>query len=192
MEDELPSDTERYQTEFAAVPGAVAAPTAGLHFTKALLDRLTANGTQTEFVTLDVGWGTFQPLGAEEWASGKLHAERVEIKASVARAILQAREEGRRVVAVGTTVVRSLEWWSRQGAPSDGIAGSCDLFLKPPWTPTVVGALVTNFHLPGSSLLALVAGFLGENGLETVKKLYAEAIAEGYRFYSFGDAMLIL
>ncbi len=192
MKDEQESDPERYQTEFARVPGAVAAPTAGLHFSKILLEQLAGKGIETAFLTLAVGWGTFQPPGPGEWESGRLHAEHVEISSAAAGKILTARKEGRRIVAVGTTVVRSLEWWNRSGAPEAGLSGWCDLFLKPPWTPAVVDVLVTNFHLPGSSLLALVAGFLGENGIEKIKKLYAEAIQRGYRFYSYGDAMLIL
>ncbi|MFH1018475.1 MAG: tRNA preQ1(34) S-adenosylmethionine ribosyltransferase-isomerase QueA [Pseudomonadota bacterium] len=192
MDDEQEPDSERYQTEFARNPGAVAAPTAGLHFSKALLERLRGEGVETVFLTLDVGWGTFQPLSSKEWVSGRLHPEYVKIPSETAKRILAAKEAGRRIVAVGTTVVRSLEWWNRSGAPAGGVSGWCDLFLRPPWTPAVVDALVTNFHLPGSSLLALVAGFLGKDGIEKIKNLYAEAIRREYRFYSYGDAMLIL
>ncbi|MFH1263262.1 MAG: S-adenosylmethionine:tRNA ribosyltransferase-isomerase [Pseudomonadota bacterium] len=190
--EDLPLDRERYQTVFAKEGGAVAAPTAGLHFSEALLEAIRGRGIEIATVHLAVGWGTFQPLTEENWRSGKLHPEEVTISPEAAASVSRALREKRRVVAVGTTVVRTLEWWHQNGAPSEGLRGSCDLFLRDPWRPAVVEALLTNFHLPKSSLLALVAAFLGNGGDQTVIFLYREAIEMNYRFFSYGDCMLIV
>ncbi len=183
------ADRERYQTVFARVPGAVAAPTAGLHFDEALLMELGARGIGTTRLVLHVGPGTFRPLPDDvDLETHRLDAERYEIPAEAARALTAARSEGRRVVAVGTTVVRSLESWAKAGAPEDGILGETDLFVRPPFPFRVVGALVTNFHLPRSSLLCLVSAFAGRR---RILDAYAEAVRERYRFYSYGDATLL-
>jgi S-adenosylmethionine:tRNA ribosyltransferase-isomerase len=184
-----PEDDERYQTVYARVPGAVAAPTAGLHLTRALLGALAAAGVASAELVLHVGPGTFRPLGAAELAAGRLHAERFELPAATAEAIDAARRRGGRVVAVGTTTTRVLEACAQADgrvAPGDG---ATDLFLRPGHRFRVVDALLTNFHLPRSSLLVLVAAFAGR---AAVLDAYAEAIARGYRFYSYGDAMLVL
>jgi len=183
-----PDDAARYQTLYARVPGAVAAPTAGLHLSQRLLDALSARGVRRAELVLHVGAGTFRPLGEAELASGRLHPERFELPAETAAAIAETRARGGRVVAVGTTSARVLE------ARADGRggvvpgAGETDLFLRPGSRFRVVDALLTNFHLPRSSLLLLVAAFAGR---ERVLAAYAEALRAGYRFYSYGDAMLI-
>ncbi len=174
-------DADWYQTVYARAPGAVAAPTAGLHFTNRLLDELRRRGVRTAFVTLHVGWGTFKPVGDEELKSGRLHAERFQVPAQAAEMIRQTKADGKRVVAVGTTVVRVLE--------TVGTEGTTDLFIRPPFQFQAVDAMITNFHLPGTSLLYLVAAFAGE---EKVLSAYQEAIRWKYRFYSYGDAMLIV
>jgi S-adenosylmethionine:tRNA ribosyltransferase-isomerase len=182
-------DEARYQTVYARVPGAVAAPTAGLHLTHALLDALGAAGVARAELVLHVGAGTFRPIGAAELAAGRLHAERYELPAAAAAAVAAARARGGRVVAVGTTTARVLEACARaDGSVAPG-AGATDLFLRPGHRFRAVDALLTNFHLPRSSLLLLVAAFAGR---EAVLAAYAEAIAAGYRFYSYGDAMLVL
>jgi S-adenosylmethionine:tRNA ribosyltransferase-isomerase len=183
-----PEDDARYQTVYARVPGAVAAPTAGLHLTRALLDGLAAAGIASAELVLHVGPGTFRPLGEAELAAGRLHAERFELPAATADAIAATRERGGRVVAVGTTTARVLEACAREGCRVAPGAGTTDLFLRPGHGFRVVDALLTNFHLPRSSLLVLVAAFAGR---EAVLGAYAEAIAQGYRFYSYGDAMLV-
>lgn len=190
-EDE-PSDCERYQTTFAEEGGAVAAPTAGLHFSDDLLNALRGWGVEIATIHLAVGWGTFQPMTQELWERGRLHEEEVTVSRENASLLLQAMKEGRRIVAVGTTVVRALEWWHQQGRPEEGLKGACDLFLRPPWKPSVISALLTNFHLPQSSLLALVGAFCGDDGEKTILRLYKEAIENEYRFFSYGDCMLIL
>ncbi|HEY8554017.1 MAG TPA: tRNA preQ1(34) S-adenosylmethionine ribosyltransferase-isomerase QueA [Burkholderiales bacterium] len=184
---DTPRDRERYQTVYARVPGAVAAPTAGLHFDAALLARLEAMGVERAFVTLHVGAGTFQPLREEELERVRLHAERVEVGAAACAAIDRAREAGRRVVAVGTTVVRALEAAAQNGALAP-FAGDTDIFIYPGYRFRVVDALVTNFHLPESSLLMLVCAF---GGTERVLAAYRHAVAQRYRFYSYGDAMFL-
>jgi S-adenosylmethionine:tRNA ribosyltransferase-isomerase len=183
-----PDDLARYQTVFARVPGAVAAPTAGLHLSEPLLRALDEAGIERAEVVLHVGPGTFRPLRDEDLAAGRLHAEAFELPAATADAIDRARARGGRVVAVGTTTTRVLE--SRATAQRGVRAGSgeTDLFVRPGSTFQVVDALFTNFHLPRSSLLLLVAAFAGR---EVVLDAYAEAIERGYRFYSYGDAMLI-
>jgi S-adenosylmethionine:tRNA ribosyltransferase-isomerase len=182
-------DRTRYQTVFADEPGAVAAPTAGLHFTPELLAAATAAGHEIAFVTLHVGPGTFRPVEAEDPTGHRMDAEHFRISPAAAAAIARAREGARAVVAVGTTVVRTLEASARAngGAVVAG-AGATDLYLLPGARFEVVTDLVTNFHLPRSTLLMLVAAFAGR---ENVLRAYAEAVALGYRFYSYGDAMLI-
>ena len=181
-------DWARYQTVYAARPGAVAAPTAGLHFTDALLAALGAQGVELHRVTLHVGPGTFRPVRADRVADHRVEAERFEVSEATAAAISRARREGRRVVAVGTTTVRVLETVGPPGwdASRPG-AGWTDLTIVPGHRFHVVDALLTNFHLPRSSLLLLVAAFAGR---ERVLDAYAHAVAAGYRFYSYGDAML--
>ncbi len=186
------TDTEaspdQYQTVYATRPGAVAAPTAGLHFTPELLQRLGERGIHQAFVTLHVGVGTFRPVEAEEITAHRMHAEWVEVPEQTVEQIHQTKARGGRIIAVGTTVVRSLE-----GAAQSGVLqpfrGKTDLFIYPGYQWRVIDGLITNFHLPKSSLLMLVSALIGRQRL---LNLYQIAIAEGYRFYSFGDAMLIL
>jgi S-adenosylmethionine:tRNA ribosyltransferase-isomerase len=184
-----PADDSRYQTVFARVPGAIAAPTAGLHLGTALLEALAAAGVERAEVVLHVGAGTFRPLRPADLAAGRLHAERFDLPAATADAIARARARGGRVVAVGTTTTRVLEARARADGGVEPGAGESDLFLRPGSRFAVVDALLTNFHLPRSSLLLLVAAFAGR---ERVLAAYAEAVRLGYRFYSYGDAMLIL
>jgi S-adenosylmethionine:tRNA ribosyltransferase-isomerase len=186
---EIPSvdDRERYQTVFAREPGAVAAPTAGLHFTPALLDEIRAAGHEVAHLTLHVGPGTFRPVTTADPARHRLDAERFTVGPAAAAAIRGAQADGRPIVAVGTTVVRTLETLGRAGAILPG-TGSTELLLLPGAEFRVVSDLITNFHLPKSSLLMLVAAFAGR---ERVLSAYREAIARGYRFYSYGDAMFI-
>lgn len=180
-----PFDRERYQTVYAREPGAVAAPTAGLHFDEALLQKLTALGVESAFVTLHVGAGTFQPLRGEHIAEQRLHSERMVIGAHAAAAVNRAKAEGRRVIAVGTTVVRALESAANDGR-LEPFEGETDIFIRPGYRFQIIDALITNFHLPGSSLLMLVCAFVGT---ERVLRAYRHALKEGYRFYSYGDAM---
>ncbi|MGB5234927.1 MAG: tRNA preQ1(34) S-adenosylmethionine ribosyltransferase-isomerase QueA, partial [Candidatus Macondimonas sp.] len=184
-----PTDRERYQTVFSAHPGAVAAPTAGLHFDQALLEQLVAKGVTLGTLTLHVGAGTFQPVRAEQLAEHRLHAERVEVSATLCEQIAAARARGGRVVAVGTTVVRALETAAQDGELRP-YAGETRLFIHPgrAFRFRVVDALITNFHLPRSTLLMLVCAFAGR---ERVLAAYDHAVAAGYRFYSYGDAMWI-
>lgn len=185
------TDRERYQTVFAREPGSVAAPTAGLHFDEALLASLRANGVQVVEVTLHVGPGTFQPLFHEEVEKNQLHAERFSIEAGTLREVALAKNEGRRVIAVGTTVARTLEHAARESwleKPFEDRSGETALFLYPGARFLAVSALITNFHLPRSSLLMLVCAFMGT---ERALAYYREAIDLGYRFFSYGDAMLI-
>lgn len=182
-------DLARYQTVFAREPGAVAAPTAGLHLTRALLDRLAERGIARAEVVLHVGAGTFRPLDVEAWRSGRLHRERFELPDETVAAIERTRAAGGRIVAVGTTTTRVLE--SRVDPAGRLLAGrgETDLFLRPGSRLRIVDALLTNFHLPRSSLLMLVAALIGR---EAVLDAYRQAIARGFRFFSYGDAMLIL
>jgi len=181
-------DRERYQTVFAREPGAVAAPTAGLHFGNELLAALEAHGHQRAFVTLHVGPGTFTPLSVDDLREHPMHAERYEISDACADAIREARRAGRPVVAGGTTVVRTLEASLRAHGEVTAGQGATNLFLYPPQAIAAVDALVTNFHLPRSTLLALVMAFAG---IEPVRAAYREAVLREYRFFSYGDAMLI-
>jgi S-adenosylmethionine:tRNA ribosyltransferase-isomerase len=184
----IESDRTNYQTVFAAVPGAVAAPTAGLHFTPDLLSRLTAAGIQRREVTLHVGLDTFRPITAETPDQHKMHSEWGEIGDETAAALRACRANGGRVVAVGTTSVRVLETASRVGE-IQGWSGETNLFIRPPYQFRTVDALMTNFHLPRTTLLLLVSAFAGA---DLIRRAYEEAIREQYRFYSYGDAMLIL
>ncbi|MDQ0043060.1 tRNA preQ1(34) S-adenosylmethionine ribosyltransferase-isomerase QueA [Variovorax boronicumulans] len=177
-------DESRYQTVFARVPGAVAAPTAALHFDEGLLAALEARGVRRANVTLHVGAGTFQPVKTENIAEHTMHAERYEVPESTQRAIAECKARGGRVVAVGTTTVRTLESWAKSGEAT----GDTRIFITPGFAFAHVDVLVTNFHLPKSTLMMLVSAFAG---YERVMALYAHAIAHQYRFFSYGDAMLL-
>ena len=182
------ADAERYQTVYASRDGAVAAPTAGLHFDRELLERIAAKGVQSAFVTLHIGAGTFQPVREERIADHRMHSEYVEVPQTACAAVNACRERGGRVVAVGTTVVRALE--SAAGAGRLGeYRGETDIFIFPGFEFRVVDAMITNFHLPRSSLLMLVSAFCGSR--EMLLDAYGQAIAGGYRFYSYGDAMFV-
>ncbi|WP_144947121.1 tRNA preQ1(34) S-adenosylmethionine ribosyltransferase-isomerase QueA [Pseudomonas oryzihabitans] len=180
-------DRERYQTVYARNAGAVAAPTAGLHFDEPLLEAIRAKGVATAFVTLHVGAGTFQPVRVERIEDHHMHREWLQVDQAVVDAVAACRAQGGRVIAVGTTSVRSLESAARDGELK-AFAGETDIFLYPGRPFHVVDALVTNFHLPESTLLMLVSAFAGYR--ETMAA-YATAVAEGYRFFSYGDAMFI-
>lgn len=177
-------DESRYQTVFARVPGAVAAPTAALHFDEGLLAELEARGVQRANVTLHVGAGTFQPVKTENISEHTMHAERYEVPESTQRAIAECKARGGRVVAVGTTTVRTLESWAKSGEAT----GDTRIFITPGFAFEHVDVLVTNFHLPKSTLMMLVSAFAG---YERVMALYAHAIVHRYRFFSYGDAMLL-
>jgi S-adenosylmethionine:tRNA ribosyltransferase-isomerase len=183
------SQPEQYQTVYAAKPGAVAAPTAGLHFTPELLETLTAKGIRQAYVTLHVGIGTFRPVEVECITDHTMHAEWVELPEETVRLIQETKAAGGRVIAVGTTGVRSLEGVATQAGELKPYCGKVNLFIYPGYRWKVVDGLITNFHLPRSSLLMLVSALVGRARL---MGLYEEAIAQQYRFYSFGDAMLIL
>ena len=185
--DDAVVDQERYQTVYAARDGAVAAPTAGLHFDDALLAQLRAGGVETAFVTLHVGAGTFQPVRCERIDEHRMHAEWVEVEAPVCEAFTKARDAGRRVVAVGTTCVRSLETAFRDGTLRP-FSGDTRLFITPGYEFRAIDALITNFHLPESTLLMLVTAF---GGYEPVMAAYRHAVRERYRFFSYGDAMFL-
>jgi S-adenosylmethionine:tRNA ribosyltransferase-isomerase len=191
-----PQDRERYQTVYARAPGSVAAPTAGLHFTNALLENIRARGVQICFVTLHVGAGTFAPVKTSSLAEHRMHPERFEISGETARAIAQARARRARVVAAGTTTLRVLEAVARGNAGRIAAGrGATDIFIYPPFEFKIVDSLLTNFHLPRSTLLMLVSAFAapGETrGLQFVLRAYREAMDRGYRFFSYGDAMLLV
>ena len=194
--NELTTDKIRYQTVYAASAGSVAAPTAGLHFTEALLAEIRARGVRVCFVTLHVGLGTFAPVKAEILADHTMHGERYELGQETARLVNEAKANNRRIVAVGTTSVRVLESVAaqNQGRIVPG-AGRTKIFIYPPRAFQIVDALLTNFHLPRSTLLMLVSAFAAPNeiqGRELMLAAYAEAVRERYRFFSYGDAMLIL
>jgi S-adenosylmethionine:tRNA ribosyltransferase-isomerase len=182
------ADRERYQSVWARVPGAVAAPTASLHFDAALLAALDAAGIERTWLTLHVGAGTFAPLRTDELAAHRLHSEYYELPAAAVAAIARARERGGRIVAVGTTVARALESAAGIDGRLEPTAGETTLFIRPGFHFRVIDALLTNFHLPQSTLLMLVAAFAGR---EAVLAAYAHAVAERYRFFSYGDAMLV-
>ncbi|MEN9226266.1 MAG: tRNA preQ1(34) S-adenosylmethionine ribosyltransferase-isomerase QueA [Thermostichus sp. HHBFW_bins_43] len=177
-----------YQTVWARQPGSVAAPTAGLHFTQELLDRLAQQGIQTATITLNIGLGTFRPVEAERVTDHHLHSEWLKVPAETVVAIRETQAQGGRVIAVGTTVARSLETAAASGALQPW-QGKSDLFIYPGYSWRVIQGLITNFHLPRSSLMMLVAALIGRRRL---LDLYQEALEQGYRFYSFGDGMLIL
>ncbi len=181
------NDEARYQTVYARAPGAVAAPTAGLHLSEALLGQLQARGVELASLTLHVGAGTFQPLRSARLDEHRMHAERYEIPPATAAIVNAARNEGRPIVAVGTTSVRALESGMHDGQLQPG-SGETRLFIRPGFAFRCVDRLLTNFHLPGSTLILLVAAFAGT---QTMRAAYAHAIAAGYRFYSYGDAMLL-
>ncbi|MFK7889972.1 MAG: tRNA preQ1(34) S-adenosylmethionine ribosyltransferase-isomerase QueA [Granulosicoccus sp.] len=181
-------DKERYQTVFADVPGAVAAPTAGLHFDQALLEALAESGITHSFITLHVGAGTFQPVRVEDLSRHVMHAERVEVPESVVESVLSVKAQGGRVIAVGTTCVRSLEAAAEPTGTLQPFSGETQLFLKPGSRFNVVDGVLTNFHLPQSTLLMLVAAFAG---LENTLAAYRVAVEQRYRFFSYGDAMLV-
>ena len=181
------ADRERYQTVYANTPGAVAAPTPGLHFTAELLDELARRGVGRAFVTLHVGLGTFKPVTADELSAHAMHRESYTIGADAADALNRAKRDGRRIVAVGTTSARVLESQPAD-RPFAASGGETDIFIYPPYAWRHVGALVTNFHLPRSTLVALVAALVG---LDEQRRLYRAAIDERYRFFSYGDAMFI-
>ncbi len=182
-----PADSERYQTVYATRPGAVAAPTAGLHFDAELLEETRAAGVRHARVTLHVGAGTFQPLRNEDIASNRLHSERVVVDQACCDAVKETRAAGGRVIAVGTTSVRSLEC-ATAGGTIQPFQGETDLFILPGFGFRSVDAMLTNFHLPQSSLLMLVAAFAGT---ERILAAYAHAVRERYRFFSYGDAMFV-
>ena len=181
---DTPEDASRYQTVFASKPGAVAAPTASLHFDEAMLATLEAKGVQRAFVTLHVGAGTFQPVKSENIAEHVMHRERYHVPEATQHAIAECRARGGRVLAVGTTSVRTLESWAQSGQAS----GDTGIFITPGFRFQVVDALITNFHLPRSTLMMLVSALAG---YEHVMALYAHAVKEQYRFFSYGDAMFL-
>jgi S-adenosylmethionine:tRNA ribosyltransferase-isomerase len=183
-----PADFERYQTTFARHPGSVAAPTAGLHFTSELLAECATNGIEHAFVTLHVGIGTFRPVSAERLADHRMHREWCEVPAAIAEHLHRIKERTGRVVAIGTTSARTLETAARDGAIA-AWRGTTDLFIRPGFRFHAVDALLTNFHLPRSTLLVLTCTFAER---ELIRRAYAEAIREEYRFFSYGDAMLIV
>jgi S-adenosylmethionine:tRNA ribosyltransferase-isomerase len=192
-----PADRERYQTVFARNPGAIAAPTAGLHFSTELVEKLGERGIEIAAVTLHVGIGTFKPVTAELVHEHRMESERYVVSEETAAALARARARGGRVVAVGTTVVRTLESAAASGSGGGGGGevrpgeGATELFITPGFAFQVVDVLLTNFHLPRSTLLMLVSAFAGSAGKTRVLAAYREAVAEGYRFYSYGDAMLV-
>ncbi|HWU33977.1 MAG TPA: tRNA preQ1(34) S-adenosylmethionine ribosyltransferase-isomerase QueA [Methylovorus sp.] len=180
-------DDERYQTVYAKTPGAVAAPTAGLHFNQAMLDRLQAAGIQIAYITLHVGAGTFQPVRVDDIREHRMHSEIYTVPAATVDLIHQARAAGHKITAVGTTALRALESAARSGSLVAG-SGETDIFITPGYRFQVVERLLTNFHLPKSTLMMLVSAFAGA---EHIRAAYAHAIASRYRFFSYGDAMLL-
>ncbi len=181
------SDRERYQTLWGRHPGAVAAPTAGLHFDQPLIDRITDKGIEWASVTLHVGAGTFRPVRVKDARGHKMHEEKIEVSQSVCEAVTRARSRGGRVVAVGTTVVRTLESAGQSGELRP-LSTDTGLFILPGYEFKIVDALITNFHLPGSTLLMMVSAFCGH---QKIMATYREAVGNGYRFFSYGDAMFI-
>lgn len=181
-------DRERYQTVYARTAGSVAAPTAGLHFTPDLLARLEARGVRRTAISLHVGVGTFRPVETDDPANHEMHAEVYHVPEAASRAVAEARARGGRVWAVGTTVVRTLESVATADGRVPPGSGSTDLFIRPPFSFRVVDGLITNFHLPRSTLLMLVSAFAGR---DATLEAYRDAVARGYRFYSYGDAMAV-
>ncbi len=185
--DTQPEDVHRYQTVYAKQRGAVAAPTAGLHFTDVHLAKLQEKGVNTESVTLHVGAGTFQPVKVDDVLEHKMHEEHIEVNQSVVDAVAQTKRDGGRIIAVGTTTVRALESAARSGTLSP-YSGSTDIFIYPGFKFNVVDALVTNFHLPKSTLLMMISAFAGK---DKIFAAYQYAIEQQYRFFSYGDAMFL-
>jgi len=183
-----PADRERYQTIYARARGSVAAPTAGLHFTTEILDRMRERGIETAEITLHVGLGTFQPVRVERVEDHQLHSERYSISEDAAEKINKTLGAGRRVVAIGTTTVRTLEDAAKESGRVQAGSGEANTFIYPGYQFRLVGALLTNFHLPQSTLLMLVCAFAGKNN---VLRAYEHAVAEKYRFYSYGDCMFV-
>jgi len=187
----IPDNLEAYQTVYARETGSVAAPTAGFHFTKELLEKIKEKGITIEFVTLHVGLGTFRPVKSETLEEHKMHSELVEIKKDVAHRINDAKKAGQRIIAVGTTTTRALEgvaMTNNGSLPESGFLGEVNIFITPGFKFNIIDALITNFHLPKSTLLVLISALAGR---ENVIAAYEEAVKENYRFYSFGDAMFI-
>jgi S-adenosylmethionine:tRNA ribosyltransferase-isomerase len=182
-------DRERYQTVFAERDGSIAAPTAGLHFTRALLESLRENGVRTAMITLHVGIGTFTPVKTHDLENHVMEAEWIEIPEDTAKEIANTKERGGKVIAVGTTTTRALESFSNESGGVKPGKGMTSLFIHPPYRFRVIDGLVTNFHLPKSTLIMLASAFAGR---DLLMKAYQEAIRRKYRFYSYGDAMLIL
>jgi S-adenosylmethionine:tRNA ribosyltransferase-isomerase len=182
-------DASLYQTVYALRPGAVAAPTAGLHFTRSVLQDLVAAGVETATITLHVGYGTFAPIRNEDIRTHRMHGEYVEISRGASEQIERARCEGRRILAVGTTVVRTLEWVACQCGAVKEFSGLCSHYIYPGVDFRVVSGMITNFHLPKSTLMLLVSAFAGR---QKVLEAYREAVSREYRFFSYGDAMLIV
>jgi len=183
------NDRERYQTIYATSPGAVAAPTAGLHFTGELLGELERCGVKRATVTLHVGAGTFKPVKTEDVESHRMESERYFLPGETAAQINKAKSQGRRIVAVGTTTVRTLETAAANRCPLEPCSGRTEIFIRPPFKFRVVDALVTNFHLPKSTLIMMISAFAGR---DLILRAYREAVDSRYRFYSYGDCMLIL
>jgi S-adenosylmethionine:tRNA ribosyltransferase-isomerase len=192
--DDALEDKTRYQTIYANQTGSAAAPTAGLHFTPEILTKLRNKGVQIETITLHVGLGTFQPVRVEDLADIRLHAEHYTLPAATATAINTARAEGRRIIAAGTTTTRTLEHCAQISPDKlEPHSGSTSIFISPGHKFRVITGLLTNFHLPQSTLLMLVSAFAGEEkGREAVLAAYTHAIRQKYRFFSYGDCMLIL
>ena len=194
IERKLPSedlkklDFERYQTVYARDEGSVAAPTAGLHFTKEILQKLKSKGVEIKYVTLNVGLGTFRPVKCENILEHKMHSEEFEISEDTAQAVNKAKKDGRKIIAVGTTTVRTLETAFSQFGKVKACRSASELFIYPPYEFKVVDSLITNFHLPKSTLLMLVSALAGK---DFIFDAYREAIAQKYRFYSYGDCMYI-
>jgi len=181
-------DRRRYQTVYAQSPGAVAAPTAGLHFDEQMLQRLEDKGIEIGRLTLHVGAGTFQPVRSEDIESHRMHSERIVVEDKLVDQVRQARKRGNRIVAVGTTVVRALESVADETGQLKAYSGETDIFIRPGYRFRVIDAMITNFHLPGSTLLMLVSAFAGTG---RILHAYRHAVAEQYRFFSYGDAMFI-
>ena len=185
--DDTVDDFSRYQTVYAVSPGAVAAPTAGLHFDDALLKQLADKGVNSAYVTLHVGAGTFQPVRCESIEDHHMHFEYLTVPQQTVDACRQTREQGGRIIAVGTTTVRSLESAAKNGQ-LEAFSGETDIFIYPGYQFRTIDALITNFHLPESTLLMLISAFAGK---DEMLRCYAEAVAQEYRFFSYGDAMFI-
>jgi S-adenosylmethionine:tRNA ribosyltransferase-isomerase len=186
--EDRPADRERYQTVYSRERGSVAAPTAGLHFTPEIIARIAQQGAETAEITLHVGLGTFQPVRVETVEEHKLHSEVYEITADAVGKINRALDEHRRVIAIGTTTVRTLEFAAKKGGRVESGRGEADLFIYPGFQFRVISAMLTNFHLPQSTLLMLVSAF---GGKEQVLAAYRHAVEQRYRFYSYGDCMFI-